>query len=87
VRFIFYLGKPAIVREFEIENIKEFLNKTKGSNITFKINERVEITEGPLRGKAGKIEQLGKNTIKLSIEQLGISLIAQVHKSTVRQLA
>ena len=31
--------------------------------------------------------QLGKNTIKLSIEQLGISLIAQVHKSTVRQLA
>ncbi len=47
----------------------------------------MEITEGPLRGKAGKIEQLGKNTIKLSIEQLGISLIARVHKSTVRQLA
>lgn len=87
VRFIYFCGKPAIVRPVEIENIKEFLNRTKGSKVVFEKNDRVEITEGPLRGKRGKIRQVGKNKIKIIIEQLGISLIAELHKTTVRQLA
>jgi len=87
VRFIFYLGKPAVVREIEIENIKEFLHRTKGSEIKFERNKMVEITEGPLKGKSGIIEQIGKNTLKISIEQLGVSLLANVNKSTVRQMS
>ena len=87
VRFVFYLGKPAVVREIEIENIKEFLHRTKGSEIKFEYNKIVEITEGPLKGKSGIIEQIGKNTLKISIEQLGVNLIANVNKSTVRQLS
>jgi len=87
VRFIFYLGKPAVVREIEIENIKEFLHKTKGSKIKFERNKMVEITEGLLKGKCGIIEQIGNKTLKINIEQLGVSLIADVHKSTVRQLS
>jgi len=87
VRFIFYLGKPAVVREIEIENIKEFLHRTKGSEIKFECNKTVEIIEGPLKGKSGNVEQIGKNTLKISIEQLGVSLIANVNKSTVRQMS
>ncbi len=86
VRFIYFCGKPAIVRPVEIENIKEFLNRTKGSKVVFEKNDRVEITEGPLGGKRGKILQVGKNKIKISIEQLGITLVAEVHKATARQL-
>lgn len=87
VRFIFYLGKPAVVREIEIENIKEFLHRTKGSEIKFERNKMVEITEGPFKGRSGIIEQIGKNTLKISIEQLGVCLIANVHKNVVRQMS
>ncbi len=87
VRFVFYLGKPAVVREIEIENIKEFLHRTKGSEIKFERYKMVEIVEGPLKGKSGIVEQISKSTLKINIEQLGVSLIANVNKSTVRQLS
>ncbi len=85
-RFINYLGKPALVRQIEIDNIKNFLSRTSGSDIKFEVNNKAEILDGPLHGKSGIIESIGKNTIKLNIDQLGISLVAEVQKSSVRQL-
>lgn len=85
-RFIYYLGKPAIVRPIEIDNIRKFLSRTLTSDIKFEINKKVKITDGPLNGKSGTIKQIGKNTIKLNIVELGICLIAEVQKSSVRQL-
>jgi len=85
-RFIYYLGKPAVVRQIEIDNIRKFLARELVSDIKFEINKKAEILDGPLYGKSGIIEQIGKNTIKINIEQLGISLIAEVRKSSVRQL-
>jgi len=87
VRFIYYLGKPAIVRPVEIENIKKFLSRTSGSDIKFEINRRAEILDGPMYGKSGVIERIGKNTLRLKIDELGISLIAEVQKSSVRQFS
>lgn len=85
--FIFYLGKPAIVRQKEIDGIRDFLSKTTESEIRFEKNRKVEILDGPFWGKEGIIQQIGNNSLKLNIEQLGISLIAEVRKSSVRLIA
>ena len=86
VRFVNYLGKPAIVRDSEIEAIKVFLEQVTDHSITFKVEERVTIKEGPLQGQSGKVEIIGKDKLKIRIEQLGMSLIAEVHRNKVQRL-
>ena len=80
VRFVIYLGKPAIVRDIEIENIKNFLSETSNSIIDFKVESIAKVTMGPLKGQIGRIERIGKNTIRLRIESLGMSLVAILNK-------
>ena len=86
VRFVNYLGKPAIVRDEEIENIKIFLEQVTDHSVTFVPNDQVTIAEGPLMGQTGRVEKIGKNRLMIRIEQLGMSLVAEVHKNKVKRL-
>lgn len=83
VRFVYYLGKHAIVKDHEIEAIKVFLEQTTDHSVSFQKEEAVRIAEGPLVGKSGIIEQIGKHTLRIRIEELGMSLVAEVHKNKV----
>ncbi len=85
--FIFYLGKPAVVRQKEIDGIRDFLARTETSEIRFEKNRKAEILAGPLRGHNGVIENIGRNAIRLRIDELGINLVAELQKASVRQLA
>lgn len=85
VRFIYYLKKPAVVRQKEINAIKRFLNKTEGMSIKVQKGDTVEIASGPMEGVYGKVMRVGKDKIILQIEQLNLSLTAEVSKGQVRQ--
>ena len=86
VRFVNYLGKPAIVRDVEIENIKFFLEEVSDSDIVFELDSQVRINSGPLKGESGIIERIGKHTVRIRIENLGMSLVAHVHKNKVETI-
>jgi transcription antitermination factor NusG len=85
VKFVYYLKKPAIVRPKEITAIKRFLNKSEGLRIRVVIGENVEIASGPMEGVYGKVIRIGKEKIVLQIEQLNMSLVAEVDKAQVRR--
>ncbi len=84
-RFVYYLGKPAVITQEEIDTIKRFLEETTDYSISFQKNDEVMITEGALAGRTGIIEQLGKNRLRIRIQQLGISLLAEVHRNKVEK--
>jgi len=84
-RFIYYLKKPAIVRDKEITAIKRFLNKTEGLKIKVEKGEYVEISSGPMEGVYGKVIRIGKGKLVLQIEELNMSLVAEVDKAQVRK--
>ena len=74
VRYLFWLGKPAIVREEEIELMKNNLSGIY-ENITvsdLKKGDAYNIKEGPLKGQVGKVLDLFKNKIKLELPSLGM---------------
>ena len=74
VRYLFWLGKPAIVREEEIELMKNNLSGIY-ENITvsdLKKGDAYNIKEGPLKGQVGKVVDLFKNKIKLELPSLGM---------------
>jgi len=85
VRFLYFLGKPAVVREKEIDAIKLFLHETEGLKIKVEVGQKVEIASGPMEGVYGEVIRIGKEKILLRIEQLSMSLVAEVERGMVRQ--
>ena len=74
VRYMFWLGKPAIVRESEIELMREYLNGIYQSiSITkYTRGQLYKISEGIFSGRIGKVIETQKNKIKLELQSLGM---------------
>ncbi len=74
VRYLFWLGKPAVVREKEIELMKKYLSgEFQSVSLTsFAKGQLHQISEGVFAGKIGRIIEIQKNKIKLQIESLGM---------------
>ena len=74
VRYMFWLGKPAVVRESEIELMKQYLNGLYQSVSLTKFTrvQLYKITDGLFSGKIGKVVETQKNKIKLELQSLGV---------------
>ena len=73
VRYLFWLGKPAVVRGIEIEALQKSLEGivTSFEVLPFKKNEVVAISSGPFEGLKGIVKHINKNTIQLVLVDLG----------------
>ncbi len=74
VRYLFWLGKPAVVREEEIVALKEGLKETIASYEVQGINvgDMMPIPSGPFHGKEGIVKQISKNSLQLVLTELGV---------------
>ena len=74
VRYMFWLGKPALVREREIELMKYYLNGEYQEVLlsNFKKGQFHRISEGVFTGKIGQVIEVQKNKIRLQLEGLGM---------------
>ena len=82
VRYLFWLGKPAVVREEEIEllrnNLKGVFDDAKISKLS--IGKEYTIPSGPLKGQTGRVLNVLKNKLRLELPSLG--LFVTLSKST-----
>ena len=74
VRYLYWLGKPAIIQDNEIASLKESL---KGILTSVEVEgiqpgDSLTITNGPFQGKEGIVSQLEKNKIRLVLNELGV---------------
>lgn len=74
VRYLFWLGKPAIVRDEEINALQEGLKDTLASFEVkgIKVGDLLPIPSGPFQGKEGIIKQINKNSLQLILTELGV---------------
>ena len=74
VRYLFWLGKPAVVREKEIEllrnNLKGVFDDAKISKLS--IGKEFTIPSGPLKGQTGRVLDGLKNKLRLELPSLGL---------------
>ena len=80
VRIVYYNGKPAIVRDQEIEAIKDFLKEAEAHPLCF--GEEVEILCGAMKGVTGKIVQINKSHLVLTLEQLAATVCVKLETVT-----
>lgn len=73
VRYLFWLGKPAVVREEEITALKEGLKETIASYEVrgIKVGDMVPIPSGPFHGREGIVKHISKNSLQLVLTDLG----------------
>lgn len=82
LNFVYWLGKPAIVRDYEIEAIKEIAlhgNEISIQSDTFEKGQLVTIPDGPFKGMSGKIDKLDKRKIVVVVEKLGCTVSFNYH--------
>ncbi len=72
VRVIFYDGKPAVIREAEVEAIRMFIEEAQGKVLS--TGDEVEILAGSMKKKSGKIVKINKKYLILRIEQLAATV-------------
>lgn len=88
LNYVYYLGKPAIIRNEEIEAIKKYLKIDKAvatitDSQTFNINDMVKIANGIFMNKAGKITKTNKKKVFVQIESLGAVMSIEFSVSDV----
>lgn len=86
-----FLGKPAIVREDEINNLKLLLKEDikieNGNFEEFKKGESIEVIRGPLQGIiATSIDEGRTHKLIVEIESMEQRFIVHIPKSCVRKL-
>jgi len=85
-----YLGKPAIIRDHEIENLKILMNDSEQftilENNTFEKGEDVEVIKGPFTGLVGQSVSIqGKHRIIIEIEAMGSKMAVNVPLGFVKK--
>jgi transcription antitermination factor NusG len=86
VNFVYWLSKPAIVKDREIEIIRQFLNdydEVEATAIDLRVDDRVMILHGVLMNKEAKVLRVVNNKVQVIIESIGYSLMATIDKSNV----
>lgn len=84
VNFVYWNGKPAVIKEKEIAIIRRFLDEyenVEAEPMDIKINERVKVTTGPLMDQEGKVLSVRHKTAQVAIDSLGYMLVAYIDRS------
>jgi len=76
VRYLFFLGKPAVVPAFEIDLMQDHLSGVYNDIkiTTLSVGDSHTIAEGPFSGVTGKVVQSDNTKVKLELASLGMSI-------------
>lgn len=84
VNFVYWNGKPALIKDKEIQIIKRFLDEYENVE-TVKIEltegDHVQVVAGPMMDKEGKVLEVKNKMAKVCIDSLGYMLIAYIDKT------
>jgi transcription antitermination factor NusG len=89
VNFVYWLNKPAVIRNEEIDTIKRFLNEYDYVTVEktqVNLNDRVRIINGPLMMWEGNVVEIRTNTVKITLPSLGQTLVAEIRKENLETI-
>ena len=76
VRYVYWLEKPAIVRDEEIAVMKAWLStQTVEAKVeSLRRGDRMKVSSGVFEGKEGFVEEISKNRVLLLLPDLGMKI-------------
>lgn len=86
ISLLYWMGKPAIIREEEIETIREFTNDHYNIELErtqVNINDMVRVIAGPSYSIEGKILALKNRNLKVNLPSLGYTMVAKIQDESI----
>jgi transcription antitermination factor NusG len=86
INFVYWLGKPAHVKDEEIITIRKFLQEFEGVEVREKqlgINSKVLVKQGVLMNYKGIVMQMKGNKATVNIDSMGLELSAIFDKKNL----
>jgi len=86
LNFVYWNGKPAIVKEKEINDIRRFMNEyqdVQAYPLELQLNTKVVIRSGIMMDKEAIVQRVLNNKVEVLIESLGYRLVAYIDKSNL----
>jgi len=90
VRYVYHCGKPASVRNKEMELLKNWLMQFNHESIAIEnlnVNDRIRIRSGALIDKEAKIVESKGNYAVLFLEDLGLQVRVDLRKNLVEKIS
>jgi transcription antitermination factor NusG len=87
VNLVYWLGKPAVIKDEEIDTIKRFLqdhDNVQLEKTEVSVNDRVCIITGPFLAQQGRVVEVTNKIVKVQLPSLGFALVAQVARESVK---
>ena len=81
VRYLFWLGKPAVVRDEEIETIRQWLQDDRIDTLELSRlvpGKEIKIKKGPLKNQKVVVKEVGSKRLSMILKQLGIVVTAKI---------
>lgn len=91
VAIVYWLGKPAVIRDEEIQAIKSFLEEYSRPDqpvqtISFEPGEALRVKSGSFQMQEGTVVKQTRQKVTLQLEQLGMALTVEVPKNQVEKI-
>ena len=86
VNYVHWLGKPARIRDSEIDTIRRFLHEFEDIDVTetgMQVNAAVQVKQGVLMNYKGIVLEVQGNRARVKIESMGIQLSAFFDKKNL----
>lgn len=89
LNFVFYRGKPALIRDKEMERMWTFLadyGRMKLEVVQPEPGQKVAVEAGPLKGKSGEVLYTKQNRVGILLESLGVHIRAEVEGVMLQEI-
>jgi transcription antitermination factor NusG len=86
LNLVYWLQKPAVIREDEINVIKKFMNQYTNVQLektVVNVNDVVKVIKGPLMEQEGNVIAVLNRTVRISLPSLGYIMVAEVERQNV----
>jgi len=78
LNYIFWLGKPAIIRDIEIDALKGIISKDKVQEFEvrkLKVGSEIAINKGLIKSKNAVVKTVSNNHVTAELKELGMTIV------------
>ena len=89
LNYVYWLGKPAVIRDEEIDTIRKFLNEfsdVEVIDISLSSNNKVRIKKGVLMNYEGLVIEVTGSLALVRIDSMGLQLSAKFDKTNLEKI-
>lgn len=82
VRYLYWLGQPAVITDDEIEKLRESLQHPilEVSLRQYEPGQKIQIPTGAFEGQKAEVQEIRKDKITVVLEKLGIKMVLKLRE-------